>query len=169
MALWDPDAAGNAAQFLRLDEMSLLEMRSAPFSAKTAVWVPDKENGYIKGEKLDEKDGKIEVKRADDKVKMYKPVDVEQQNPPKYELIEDMANMTNLSEATVIHNLKSRYERFLIYTYSGLFCVTVNPYKWLPVYDPHVVGCYANKRRSEMPPHIFSISDNAYNDMLRQV
>ena len=119
------------------------------------------------GEKLDEKDGKVEVKRADDKVKMYKPTDVEQQNPPKYELIEDMANMTNLSEATVIHNLKSRYERFLIYTYSGLFCVTVNPYKWLPVYDPHVVGCYANKRRTEMPPHIFSISDNAYNDMLR--
>ena len=64
--------------------------------------------------------------------------DVEQQNPPKYELIEDMANMTNLSEATVIHNLKTRYERFLIYTYSGLFCVTVNPYKWLPVYDQHV-------------------------------
>ena len=49
-----------------------------------------------------------------------------------------MANMTNLSEATVIHNLKTRYERFLIYTYSGLFCVTVNPYKWLPVYDSHV-------------------------------
>ena len=48
-------------------------------------------------------------------------------------MILDMANMTNLSEATVIHNLKTRYELFLIYTYSGLFCVTVNPYKWLPV------------------------------------
>ena len=88
MAMWDPDAAGNAAIYLRLDEMKMIEIRSAPFSAKTAVWVPDKENGYIKGEKLDEKDGKIEVKRADDKVKMYKPEDVEQQNPPKYELIE---------------------------------------------------------------------------------
>nr|CAO78752.1 myosin [Oikopleura dioica] len=147
--------------------MTLLDIRNAPYSAKTACWVPDKEFGYIKGEKLGEKDGKIEVKRIDDKVKLYKPEQVEQQNPPKYELLEDMANMTNLSEATVIHNLKSRYERFLIYTYSGLFCVTVNPYKWLPVYDPHVVGCYANKRKTEMPPHIFSVSDNAYNDMLR--
>ena len=52
--------------------------------------------------------------------------------------------------------------------FSGLFCVTVNPYKWLPVYDNHVVGCYKAKRKSEMPPHIFSISDNAYNDMLRE-
>ena len=50
----------------------------------------------------------------------------------------------------------------------GLFCVTVNPYKWLPVYDNHVVGCYKGKRKSEMPPHIYSISDNAYNDMLRE-
>ena len=61
MALWDPEAAGNAAQYLRLGNMELVEIRSAPFSAKTAVWVPDKEIGYIKGEKLEEKDGKIEV------------------------------------------------------------------------------------------------------------
>ena len=115
------EAAGNAAIFLRLDEMTLLDIRNAPYSAKTACWVPDKEIGYIKGEKLGEKDGKVEVKRADDKVKLYKPEVVEQQNPPKYELLEDMANMTNLSEATVIHNLKSRYERFLIYTYSGKY------------------------------------------------
>ena len=35
------------------------------------------------------------------------------------------------------------------------------------MYDNHVVECYYNKRRSEMPPHIYSISDNAYQDMLR--
>ena len=86
------------------------------------------ENPKKKGEMM------VEVKRlVDDKVKLFKPDQVDQQNPPKYELLEDMANMTYLSEATVVHNLKTRYEIFLIYTYSGLFCVTVNPYKWLPV------------------------------------
>ena len=39
--------------------------------------------------------------------------------------------------------------------------------KWLPVYDNHVVECYYNKRRTEMPPHVYSVSDNAYQDMLR--
>jgi len=81
--------------------------------------------------------------------------------------IQDLANMTYLSEASVVHNLSERYVRFLIYTYSGLFCITVNPYKWLPVYDNHVVGCYKNKRKTEMPPHVYSVADNAYNDMLR--
>lgn len=51
-------------------------------------------------------------------------------------------------------------------TYSGLFCVTVNPYKSLPVYDQAVVNAYRGKKRSEAPPHIYSISDNAYQYML---
>lgn len=51
-------------------------------------------------------------------------------------------------------------------TYSGLFCATVNPYKWLPVYDAEVVSAYRGKKRMEAPPHIFSVSDNAYQNML---
>ena len=53
------------------------------------------------------------------KDKVYKADQVEKQNPPKYELLEDLANMTYLSEASVVHNLSERYVRFLIYTYSG--------------------------------------------------
>uniref|UniRef100_A0A8D2LQV4 Myosin motor domain-containing protein n=1 Tax=Varanus komodoensis TaxID=61221 RepID=A0A8D2LQV4_VARKO len=88
-------------------------------------------------------------------------------NPPKFDMIEDMAMLTHLNEASVLHNLKRRYSKWMIYTYSGLFCVTINPYKWLPVYTAPVVAAYKGKRRSEAPPHIYSIADNAYNDMLR--
>ena len=70
---------------------------------------------------------------------------MEYQNPPKYELLEDLANLTYLSEASVVYNLSERYTRFMIYTYSGLFCITVNPYKWLTVYDNHVVGIYKDR------------------------
>lgn len=51
-------------------------------------------------------------------------------------------------------------------TYSGLFCATVNPYKWLPVYDMEVVNAYRGKKRMEAPPHIFSVSDNAFQFMM---
>merc|ERR1712226_769346 len=91
----------------------------------------------------------------------------EQCNPAKFEKIEDMANMTFLNEASVLHNLKTRYECFMIYTYSGLFCVTVNPYKMLPVYNMYIIDAYRGKRRTEMPPHLYSIADNAYHDMMR--
>uniref|UniRef100_A0A670YBE6 Myosin motor domain-containing protein n=1 Tax=Pseudonaja textilis TaxID=8673 RepID=A0A670YBE6_PSETE len=50
-------------------------------------------------------------------------------------------------------------------TYSGLFCVTINPYKWLPIYGGRVAQMFKGKKRTEVPPHLFSISDNAYHDM----
>ena len=31
MSLWDPEAAGNAAAYLRLDDMAMLEIRNMPF------------------------------------------------------------------------------------------------------------------------------------------
>ena len=52
-------------------------------------------------------------------------------------------------------------------TYSGLFCVTVNPYKWLPVYSAAVVAAYKGRRRTDTPPHIYAIADNAYVDLLQ--
>ena len=167
--MYDPDAAGAAARYLRLPDTELIEIRNAKFNSKTAVWIPYGETAYTEAEKTG-KTGKkgIEVKRlVDGKLKEFKEEEVEPRNPPKYELLEDMANMTYLSEASVVYNLGQRYRNFLIYTYSGLFCVTVNPYKMLPVYDAHIVGCYQNKRRNEMPPHLWSVADNAYNDMLR--
>ncbi len=52
-------------------------------------------------------------------------------------------------------------------TYSGLFCVVVNPYKMLPIYSEKIIEMYKGKKRHEVPPHIYSISDNAYRNMMQ--
>ena len=77
-----------------------------------------------------------------------------------------MANLTFLNDASVFWNLKTRYQAKLIYTYSGLFCVVVNPYKRYPIYTPTVVKMYLGKRRNEVPPHLWAISETAYRNML---
>ena len=45
--------------------------------------------------------------------------------------------------------------------------MVVNPYKRLPIYTERVVDMYKGKKRYEVPPHIFAITDNAYRSMLQ--
>ena len=68
-----------------------------------------------------------------------------------------MANLTYLNDASVFHNLEVRFKAKLIYTYSGLFCIVVNPYKRYPIYTPTVVKMYLGKRKNEVPPHLVCI------------
>ena len=88
-------------------------------------------------------------------------------NPPKYEKCDDMADLTYLNDATVYHNLRERYVNWYIYTYSGLFCVTINPFKRLPLYTMKMVNFYRGKKKNEVPPHLYLVADNAYSCMTR--
>ncbi|XP_069654936.1 myosin-1B-like [Haliaeetus albicilla] len=157
---------GEAAPYLRKSEKERIEAQNKPFDAKTSVFVSHPKESYVKGTIQSKESGKITVKTEGGESLTVKEDQIFSMNPPKYDKIEDMAMMTHLHEPAVLYNLKERYAAWMIYTYSGLFCVTVNPYKWLPVYNPEVVAGYRGKKRQEAPPHIFSISDNAYQFML---
>uniref|UniRef100_H2YYW4 Myosin motor domain-containing protein n=1 Tax=Ciona savignyi TaxID=51511 RepID=H2YYW4_CIOSA len=164
---FDYEACQDAAQYLRLSREQIIANQTQKPDGKKYVWFPDKENAYVKGELIKTDKGKCTIKACEGGKEMtVKEDDLQEMNPPRYEKCEDMAGMTFLNEASVLNNLRSRYESFMIYTYSGLFCVTVNPYKMLPVYAPYVISAYKGKRRTEMPPHLYSIADNAYTEML---
>ena len=120
-----------------------------PYDAKKSVWVPDGEGGFDEA-LIDSVDGdKVNVKVGWEP-KTFKSAQVMQVNPPKMEKFEDVSNMTYLNEAAVLWNLKSRYVSKLIYTYSGLFCVVINPYKRYPIYTERTCQMYIGKRRNEV-------------------
>ncbi|XP_023953868.1 myosin heavy chain, muscle isoform X4 [Bicyclus anynana] len=140
--------------------------QSKPYDGKKACWVPDEKEGFVQGEIKATKGDLVTVNLPGGETKDFKKDLVGQVNPPKYEKCEDMSNLTYLNDASVLYNLKQRYYHKLIYTYSGLFCVAINPYKRFPVYTFRCAKLYRGKRRSEVPPHIFAISDGAYVNML---
>ncbi|XP_050457064.1 myosin heavy chain, muscle isoform X3 [Cataglyphis hispanica] len=140
--------------------------QTKPYDAKKACWVPDEKEGYVLGEIKATKGDIVSVGLPGGETKDFKKDQLQQVNPPKYEKCEDMSNLTYLNDASVLHNLKQRYYAKLIYTYSGLFCVAINPYKRFPVYTQRCAKLYRGKRRNEVPPHIFAISDGAYVNML---
>nr|XP_022917272.1 myosin heavy chain, muscle isoform X39 [Onthophagus taurus] len=140
--------------------------QSKPYDAKKSCWVPDDKEGFLLGEIRGTKGDLVTVGIPGGEEKNFKKEQVTQVNPPKYEKCEDMSNLTYLNDASVLYNLKQRYYHKLIYTYSGLFCVAINPYKRFPVYTNRCAKLYRGKRRNEVPPHIFAISDGAYVAML---
>ncbi|XP_061197039.1 myosin heavy chain, striated muscle-like isoform X3 [Saccostrea echinata] len=159
----DPDF-----QYLAVDRKKMLQEQNQPFDGKKMCWVPDEKEGFVGAEIQSSKGDEITVKTIEKQEnRTVKKDDIQQMNPPKFEKIEDMANMTYLNEASVLHNLRSRYYNGMIYTYSGLFCVAINPYRRLPIYTESIIAKYRGKRRMEMPPHLFSIADNAYQFMVQ--
>ncbi|KAI7828878.1 P-loop containing nucleoside triphosphate hydrolase protein [Gamsiella multidivaricata] len=139
----------------------------AAFNEKKWVWVEDKEEGYIAGWIAKEEGDQVQVHLNNGLVKTVNINLTGKMNPPKFDKVEDMADLTYLNEASVVHNLRLRYHSNLIYTYSGLFLVAVNPYRKLGIYTDEVVAAYKHKKRHEMAPHIFAVTDSAYHDMLQ--
>ncbi|XP_078108924.1 uncharacterized protein myh14 isoform X2 [Sander vitreus] len=140
----------------------------ADWAAKRLVWVPSEKHGFESASIREERGDEVEVELTDSQRKVtLSREEVQRMNPPRFSKVEDMADLTCLNEASVLHNLRERYYSGLIYTYSGLFCVVVNPYKNLPIYTESIVEMYRGKKRHEMPPHIYAISEAAYRSMLQ--
>eukprot|EP00118_Oscarella_pearsei_P003363 m.14044 g.14044 ORF g.14044 m.14044 type:complete len:1988 (+) comp25432_c0_seq1:98-6061(+) len=156
-------------KYLAVDRGKLTDAAAqAEWTSKRLVWVPHGDKGFITGSIKEDRPAKEEyVVELEDGTRQTVPKDdVQKMNPPKFDKVEDMAELTCLNEASVLHNLRDRYYSGLIYTYSGLFCVVVNPYRPYPIYTERVVEAYKGKKRHEMPPHIYAITDTAYRSMM---
>lgn len=142
--------------------------KQAEWTSKKLVWIPYESQGFVAASIITEKKDELEVEIAETgKRCIVNKDDIQKMNPPRFNKVEDMAELTCLNEASVLYNLKDRYYSGLIYTYSGLFCVVVNPYKKLPIYTEKVIELYKGKKRHEVPPHIFAVTDGAYRSMLQ--
>ncbi|XP_016061422.1 PREDICTED: myosin-14 [Miniopterus natalensis] len=130
--------------------------------------VPSELHGFEAAALRDEGEEEAEVELAESGRRLRLPRDqIQRMNPPKFSKAEDMAELTCLNEASVLHNLRERYYSGLIYTYSGLFCVVINPYKQLPIYTEAIVEMYRGKKRHEVPPHVYAVTEGAYRSMLQ--
>merc|ERR1719150_2323652 len=96
---------------------------------------------------LVDNDGTKAVVMCGHEKKTFKSSEIGQVNPPKFEKCEDMANLTFLNDASVFWNLKVRFQA-------------------KPIYTGTVVKMYLGKRRNEVPPHLWAITETAYRNML---
>ncbi|XP_075232051.1 unconventional myosin 10A isoform X3 [Lycorma delicatula] len=81
--------------------------------------------------------------------------------------IEDMIQLSDLNEASLLWNLKIRYDKEFIYTYVGSILIAVNPYKMYDMYGLDVVKRYEGQILGTLPPHLFAIGSAAYSALSR--
>ncbi|ESO83449.1 hypothetical protein LOTGIDRAFT_133465 [Lottia gigantea] len=79
---------------------------------------------------------------------------------------EDNCALMYLNEATLLNNVRIRYMKNQIYTYTANILIAVNPYYEMPdLYSSNTIKKYQGKSLGTLPPHVFAIADKAHRDM----
>ena len=79
---------------------------------------------------------------------------------------DDMDNLPYLHEASVLNNLKHRFQMNLIYTSTGPILIAMNPFKWLDIYGDRVVKKYREAvHLDKVPSHCYRVAERAYRDI----
>uniref|UniRef100_A0A8B9TB41 Myosin VC n=1 Tax=Anas platyrhynchos TaxID=8839 RepID=A0A8B9TB41_ANAPL len=143
-------------------------------SVYNRVWIPDNEEVWQSAEitkNYKAGDRFLQV-QLEDGTEINYPVDPAAlpplRNPDILVGENDLTALSYLHEPAVLHNLKVRFvESKLIYTYSGIILVAINPYKQLPIYGDAIIHAYSGQNMGDMDPHIFAVAEEAYKQMAR--
>ena len=80
------------------------------------------------------------------------------------EPIENMVQLNDLNNPSILHNLRIRFQKDIIYTSVGQFLFQLI-LKLLPIYTPEWLDRYKGGLRGQ-PPHCYGIADDAYRQMI---
>ncbi|XP_069864390.1 unconventional myosin-IXb-like isoform X4 [Dipodomys merriami] len=81
---------------------------------------------------------------------------------------DDLCDLPELTEGALLETLHRRFLQHKIYTYAGSILLAVNPFRFLPIYNPKYVKMYENQQLGKLEPHVFALADVAYHAMLRK-
>ena len=116
--------SADSMKYLAVDKAAYSDaLAQAEWASKKLVWVPDKEHGFVQGQIKKEKGDELEVNLESGGNKVVSRDDVQKMNPPKFEKVEDMAELACLNEASVLHNLRARYYSGMIYVSNSIFVI----------------------------------------------
>uniref|UniRef100_A0A7M4F7I9 Myosin VC n=1 Tax=Crocodylus porosus TaxID=8502 RepID=A0A7M4F7I9_CROPO len=149
-------------------------MTSKIYTRTNLVWIPDNEEVWQSAEiTKDYRTGeRVLHLRLEDGTELAYSVDPTAlpplRNPDILVGENDLTALSYLHDPAVLHNLKVRFvESKLIYTYSGIILVAMNPYKQLPIYGDAIIHAYSGQNMGDMDPHIFAVAEEAYKQMAR--
>ncbi|XP_051257888.1 unconventional myosin-XVIIIa isoform X7 [Dicentrarchus labrax] len=112
-------------------------------------------------------EGKVKIRlESDGSLLDVDEDDVEKANPPMFDRVEDLASLQYLNESSVMHSLRQRYGGNLVHTHAGPNMVVINPISAPSMYSEKVMQMFKGCRREDTAPHIYSMAQAAYRNLL---
>ncbi|XP_064889709.1 unconventional myosin-XVIIIb isoform X2 [Columba livia] len=108
--------------------------------------------------------GRLRVRREDGSVTEVDEDSVQRTNPPSLDYAEDLATLLSLNECSAMHTLQQRYRARLPCTHAGPSLVAIRP----SFAATSSAGKVFKGKRDSMPPHICSLAQRAYRNLLLQ-
>jgi myosin heavy subunit len=146
------------------------------FNADSYVWVADDEDMYVPAQVVGAfeqgKAGQVKVLEKNGKGSKPRKLTAEESktcsrmDEQSLKPISDMVGLKNLDEASILHNLRLRYDKDVIYTNVGRILVSLNPFKMLPIYSPGVMDQYMESGSRDLDPHVYGVADDAFRAMV---
>ena len=134
-------------------------------------WFPHAVDGYVLGDVLHHDDAtdamhvRMRLESGEEKTANFHASVAKPVNPKMLDGVGDNTQLMHLHEPSLLFNLRYRYRKDLVYTYTGYILIAVNPYKALSCYGEEQMRTYRGKSIGVLPPHLYAMADRAFRSM----
>ena len=135
------------------------------------VWVKDPAKdstaAFVKASIVKFTEGRgYTVKMPSGEDKTVRAVDCAQANPEGMSA-PDNCYLIHISESTILDNMRLRFAKKAIYTYTSNILIAVNPFEELTVYGVDKMEPYKGKPLGILEPHTYAMAEEAYKTLLK--
>lgn len=81
-------------------------------------------------------------------------------------IFDDLTEAVDISEASILWNMRKKYDENKIYSSIGPILIALNPYCYIDaLYNDNALQSYINSFGSQLPPHIWTIAKSAFEQL----
>ncbi|CAM9525616.1 unnamed protein product, partial [Choristocarpus tenellus] len=117
------------------------------------------------------------IKTGDGEIHRIKANTLRRVGQKDLEGVPDVLCLSDLTEASLLHTLRVRFNNDEVYTLVGPVLVSINPYVWIEglyseetMLEYHGSGVRPGSEADDaLPPHLFAVADESYGDLVNFV
>lgn len=128
-------------------------------------WVPHEEFKWVPC-KIDKKTGESVIFVSEEGLKITLPssklTGLDHVQSEQLDGVDDICTLAVVNQASMLHAVRVRYAKKIIYTRVSKILIAMNPFQGLPIYNKEQMDMYSScSKTEELAPHIYGVGQDA--------